>query len=162
VVISFLCPHCRQQLEFDDLGHDAAPCPACGQPIQLRITERMRRENIVDQCAVCECHKVYVQKDFNRTLGLSIFITGAVISLVLFGFNWVWSAFGVLLLCAAADGILYKVLPEVTICYKCHSQYRRFTPCATNREFELGLAEKYDPLDKQAGAENPAVDWKGR
>ena len=162
VVIHFLCPQCRSELAFDDLTHDEAPCPLCGQTVHLHITEPMRHQNAVDRCAVCDCHKVYVQKDFNRTLGVAIFVTGAITSLVLYGFNLVWQSFAVLLGCAAADAILYKVLPEVTICYKCHSQYRGFSPNPANREFELGLAEKFDPLDKQVGADNPAADWKGR
>ena len=122
----------------------------------------MRHQNTVDHCAVCECPTVYVQKDFNRTLGMTIFIVGAVISLILYGFNHVWAAFAVLLGCAAIDGLLYKVLPDVTICYKCYAQYRRFTPNPANQPFELGLAEKFDPLDKRPAAENPAAEWHGR
>ena len=68
----------------------------------------------------------------------------------------VWAVFVV------ADALLYKFLPDVTICYKCHAQYRQVTPNADNQAFELGLAEKYDPLDKRAGVENPAAEWKGR
>ena len=161
MIIRFLCPHCRRELEFDDLSHHESPCPLCGQAIQLRISEAMRQRNQVDQCAVCDCPQVYVQKDFNRTLGVSIFIGGAILSLVLYGFNHVWAAFGVLLGCALADGLLYKVLPDVTICYKCHSQYRQVATNPTNQAFELGLAEKYDPLDKRADAENPAAEWQG-
>ena len=122
----------------------------------------MRRDNQVDHCALCDCHKVYVQKDFNRTLGVSIFASGAVAFLICAWFNrliegtLVWAAF------AAADAVLYKRLPDVTICYKCHAQYRSVTPNPDNHAFELGLAEKFDPLDKRAGAENPAADWKGR
>jgi hypothetical protein len=162
VKISLLCPHCRKPLELEDLSQDRSPCPLCGQEIALRISDRMRRDNIVDRCIVCDCNKVYVQKDFNRTIGVSIFVGGAIISLILYGFNLIWPAFLVLLGCAVADAILYKLLPEVTICYKCHTQYRKFSANPDNQEFELGLAEKYDPLDKTAGAENPAADWKGR
>jgi hypothetical protein len=68
----------------------------------------------------------------------------------------VWTAFVV------ADGLLYKFLPDVTICYKCYAQYRQVTPNPDNQPFELGLAEKYDPLDKRPNAENPAAEWKGR
>jgi hypothetical protein len=133
----------------------------CEKPIPLHITDRMRRENLVERCAIC-AGKVYVQKDFNRTLGVSIFVAGAIIFLVLAWKNrlvegtLVWAAF------ALADGLLYKFLPDVTICYKCYAQYRQFTPNPANEAFELGLAEKYDPLDKRAAAENPAAEWKGR
>jgi len=121
----------------------------------------MRRENVVERCVACDCPQVYVQKDFNRTLGVGIFAAGAVAFLVCAWFNrlvegtLVWAAFVV------ADAMLYKFLPDVTICYKCHAQYRQFAPNQYNRPFELGLAEKYDPLDKQPAAENPAAEWKG-
>jgi hypothetical protein len=148
-------------LHFEDLSRAEAPCPVCAKPIQLRITDRMRTGNQVDHCVLCDC-KVYVQKDFNRTIGMTIFAVGAVLFLVFAAKNrlvegtLVWAVF------ALADGLLYKFLPDVAICYKCHAQYRDFSPNADIQPFELGLAEKYDPLDKRAGAENPAAEWKGR
>ena len=122
----------------------------------------MRKENTVDQCMICGLEKLYTQKDFNRTVGAAIFTAAAIVSLVLYGYNHVVSAFLVLGGAAAADYLLYLALPEVTICYRCHSQYRSVSPNPTNSEFELGLAEKYDPKDKQHGAENPAAEWKQR
>jgi len=117
---------------------------------------------MVDRCAVCDCNTVYVQKDFNRTLGVSIFLAGALLFLLCAWKNrlvegtLVWAAFVV------ADGLLYKFLRDVTICYKCYAQYRQVTPNPDNQPFELGLAEKFDPLDKHANADNPAAEWKGR
>ena len=122
--IQFLCPHCKHELEFEDLSQDESPCPLCQKTIRLRITERMRRDNMVDHCAVCDCNTVYVQKDFNRTLGVSIFVAGAILFLLCAWKNrlvegtLVWAAF------VLADGLLYKFLPDVTICYKCYAQYR--------------------------------------
>jgi len=162
VNIQFLCPHCQAELAFDDLSQDASPCPRCEKTIPLRISARMRRDNVVDHCAVCDCQTVYVQKDFNRTLGVSIFVAGAVLFLVCAWFNrlvegtLVWAAFVV------ADGLLYKFLSDVTICYKCYAQYRGVSTNPDNLPFELGLAEKFDPLDKKADADNPAAEWKGR
>jgi len=162
VKIRFLCPHCKRELEFSDLSQDESPCPLCEQPIALHITERMRRDNQVDRCAVCEGGKVYVQKDFNRPLGVSIFVVGAVLFLLcawknrLIEGTLVWAAF------ALADALLYKFLPDVTICYKCYAQYRNVALNPENEPFELGLAEKYDPLDKHPTAESPAATWKGR
>ena len=159
--IQFLCPHCRHELEFEDLSQDESPCPLCQKTIRLRITDPMRRQNMVDRCAVCDCDTVYVQKDFNRTLGVSIFLAGAVLFLLCAWKNrlvegtLVWAVFVI------ADALLYKYLPDVTICYKCYAQYRGVTPNPDNQAFELGLAEKFDPLDKGAHAEHPAAGWKG-
>jgi hypothetical protein len=149
-------------LQFDDLSQDESPCLLCNQPIRLRITGRMRRDNVVDRCAVCDCNTVYVQKDFNRALGVSIFLMGALLFLLCAWKNrlvegtLVWAAF------AVADALLYKFLPDVTICYKCYAQYRDVARNPDNQPFELGLAEKFDPLDKRLAAENPAAQWKGR
>ena len=156
------CPQCHKVLQVDTAGENERKCPSCGEVVHLRITERMRRDNIVDHCGVCDCNKVYVQKDFNRALGVSIFLAGALLFLLCAWKNrlvegtLVWAVFVV------ADGFLYKFLPDVTICYKCYTQYREFRPNPDNQPFELGLAEKYDPLDKHQGADNPAAEWKGR
>ncbi len=160
--ISFRCPHCRQELEFEELSQSEAPCPVCSRPIALRISERMRRDNQVEHCAICGCPKLYVQKDFNRTLGVSIFAAGAVLFLLCAWKNRLVEGTLVWALFVVADGLLYKFLPNVTICYRCHAQYREVAPNPDNQAFELGLAEKYDPLDKRAGADNPAAEWKGR
>lgn len=149
-------------VELVDPTGDMGTCPGCGRGHPLRLTDPLRRANAIPHCVVCDCPKVYTQKDFNRTLGVGIFVAGAVVSLVLYGFDLIWQAMAVLLGCAVVDAVLYKLLPEVTICYKCHAQYRQVNPHPANAPFELGLAEKFDPLDKRAGAENPAAHWQER
>ena len=160
MVITFRCPHCKAELSFDDLSADESPCPQCGKSIPLQLSPRMRQDNVVDQCAICGLDKLYVQKDFNRTLGVGLFVASAIISFVLWVKSWVFSAFAVLGLAALADFVLYKIWPVVTICYRCHAQYRDVAPNPANQECDLGLVEKYDPLDKSAAAENPAAQWK--
>ena len=120
----------------------------------------MRKDNMVDQCAICGLEKLYIQKDFNRTLGASIFVGAAIISLIFYGYNYVVTAFLILGAAAAMDYLLYMALPEVTICYRCHSQYRDVSKNPEISGFELGLAERYDPKDKRPGAENPASEWQ--
>ena len=160
MVITFRCPHCKAALSFDDLSVDESPCPKCAKIVPLHLSQRMRNENLVDQCAICRLDKLYVQKDFNRTLGVTIFTAAAILSFILWVKDWVYSAFIVLGAATAADFILYRIWPEVTICYRCHAQYREVTPNPENKQCDLGLIEKYDPLDKAAQAENPAAEWK--
>ena len=162
MTITFRCPHCRSELSFDDLSKPHAPCPRCSKDIPLHISHAMREQNVVDRCALCECPNVYMQKDFNRTFGIVLFLLAAAVSCWLYFYNKVWQAFAVLLGAATIDFLLYRILPNVIICYRCHSQYRAFAVDAKYQPFELGLAEKYDPKDKQQGAENPATEWKQR
>ena len=122
----------------------------------------MRRDNVIDGCAICGLKKLYTQKDFNRTLGATIFVAAAILSLALYGYNHVLAAFLVLGAAAAVDYLLYLGLPEVTICYRCHSQYRRVSDNSANEAFDLAIAEKYDPKDKRKNADNPSAEWKQR
>jgi hypothetical protein len=160
--ISFRCPHCKHEIRTRDLSHETFSCANCDARIQLRIGESIRARGVVEHCAVCDCNKVYIQKDFNRTLGVAILAVGAMASLILYGFNRVGEAFAVIGLFAAADFLLYRLLPNVVICYKCHAQYRGVGAPDVHEPFALGLAEKFDPLDKRADAENPATEWKER
>lgn len=114
----------------------------------------------MDHCAICGLEKLYIQKDFNRTLGVSILIGASVMSLILYGYNYVISAFLIFGAAAVIDYILYRMLPNVTICYRCHSQYREVNLNPANEAFELGLAEKYNPKNKDPNAENPAAEWQ--
>ena len=160
--ITFRCPHCKSELSFDDLSKESSPCPMCQKEIPLKITGKMRDENIVDQCAICGLDKLYEQKDFNRTFGFALFLVAAVICVVLVWKHQVVLGYGVLVAAAVIDYVLYRYLSNVVICYRCQSQYRKYSSKTEIPEFELGLLEKYDPLDKKAGAENPAAQWKER
>ena len=160
--ISFRCSHCKSELSFEDLSHDESPCPKCGKDIALYINAAMRERNEVGHCAICNCPSVYRQKDFNRTFGVILFGLAAVACLILVSKNLVFWGYGILVGTAAVDMLLYKLLPEVIICYRCHAQYRDFAPSPAVAPFELGLAEKYDPIDKKPAAENPAAEWKQR
>ena len=160
MTITFRCPHCKATLSFDNLSANQSPCSKCRTTIPLHLTHRMREENVIDQCVICQLDKLYVQKDFNRTLGMSILITAFVISYVLWIKDWVLSSFLVLGIATGFDYLLYKIWPEVTICYRCHAQYRAVNSNPQNKECDLGLIEKYDPLDKSVAAENPAAEWK--
>jgi uncharacterized protein (DUF983 family) len=160
--ITFRCPHCKSELHFDDLSNEKSPCPVCGHEIPLKVTEKMRRENIVDQCVICGLDKLYEQKDFNRALGAAIFIVAAIACVILCWKNRVVLGYGVLLLAAAFDYVLYRYLSNVVICYRCQSQYRKYSPKSGIPGFELGLLEKFNPLNPKPGAENPAAQWKQR
>lgn len=160
--ITFRCPQCKSELNFDDLSKESSPCPMCSKDIPLKITEKMRKENIVDQCAICGLDKLYEQKDFNRAFGITLFIVAAIACVILCWKNLVIWGYGVLVLAAIVDFVLYKFLSNVVICYRCSSQYRKYSTKSEVPQFELGLLEKYNPLDKREGAENPAADWKQR
>lgn len=120
-----LCPKCDARLPLD-----ASPAPAeikcgrCGHLLRLTITEGVSSDREVDRCPVCAGAEFYTRKDFDPRLGLTIIICGALVSA---GFYWLGMdlvAYGILALAVVVDFLIAWLLPEVTVCYRCHSEFR--------------------------------------
>ena len=118
-------------------------CPGCGRETKLGRTPAVRSGNRVDVCAVCGHPDLYVQKDFNRSLGLFIVGVGILASLVLFAMGEPVLAMGALLGMAAVDGLIYLLVGDVTVCYSCHAIYRGFESNPEHGPFNLELLERY-------------------
>lgn len=124
-------------------GPSEAVCGTCGAPHALRNEAIVAGELV--RCAWCDTADLYVQKDFPHQLGLTIVVVGFAISTVFWYYYMPLSAFAVLLTTAALDLVLYYLVPEVTICYRCLGQFRgpganvaeRFQP------FDLAIGERY-------------------
>jgi len=138
------CPACgaAQQIGAAQAPSQAA-CRRCGQTIPLTLTESVREDREVDACPVCEGRDFYVRKDLNRNLGLTAVV---VVGLVSAGFLWTGRelvAYGVLGGFALVDFVVYQLLKEVTVCYRCQAEfrgsYRRRAPA-----FDLHTAEQLE------------------
>jgi hypothetical protein len=78
----------------------------------------------VDGCPVCQGGDFYVRKDFDPRVGLAVVIVGAAISA---GFYWAGRdllAYSILAAAVLIDLVVYGKLKDVTICYRCHSEFR--------------------------------------
>jgi hypothetical protein len=96
-------------------------------------------------CVVCATADLYIQKDFPHILGLSIVFVGIVLSSVYWAYYMPVAALGVLLATAALDLVLYYAVKDVTICYRCLSQYRGegSNPDRSFQPFDLAVGERY-------------------
>ncbi len=59
--------------------------------------------------------------------------------------NWYWQptlALAILLLFAFIDVLLYAVMPDILVCYRCGARHSGFDPTAKSA-FDLELAERY-------------------
>lgn len=121
----------------------AAICRACGR-------ERPMRPGSSDgeglrSCPLCATADLYLQKDFPQGLGLAIVVVGFVVSTVFWYYDMPAPALGILLVSALVDMALYYLVPDVTICYRCLSQYRGpgSNPAGRFRFFDLAVGERY-------------------
>ncbi len=122
---------------------DTWRCLHCGAQSD-GVTHRPRHDAVVSQCWVCGADEFYIQKDFNRQLGLFIVLLSAgFIFLVMLLTQDHRLGVVLLLAVAAVDWVIYRCLRNVTVCYLCQSIYRGFPQNNAHRGFYLGLEEKY-------------------
>lgn len=143
--LTFECPRCQT------VG-GAAPvealsevrCAACGESRGLR-PGAIDPDGALRACPLCATEDLYLQKDFPQGLGLVIVIAGFVASTVFWYYDRPVPALAILLASALADMVLFYVVPDVTICYRCLSQYRGAgaNPGGRVGRFDLAVGERY-------------------
>jgi hypothetical protein len=136
------CPLCRQRVELQ-ISQAGGPvrCPACGGEILVQLGDVFYERGTIDRCVLCAETHLYRQKDFNQRLGCGVLAVGSLIGLVasyFHGILWLW---GILALAAVLDGLLYRLVPEVIICYRCQAHYRDLAENTDNGPFDLQLAD---------------------
>ena len=103
------------------------------------------RRDQLQACPLCMTSDLYVQKDFPQGLGLFIVVVGFAISTVFWYYEMPIPAYLVLVASGLLDLLMYHLVGDVIICYRCLCQLRR--PEA-NREgrylpFDLAIGERY-------------------
>ena len=142
--LTLKCPECESALP---VGAADAPsevtCGRCSYPIRLLVGENVRADREVDICPVCTGVDFYRRKDFDPKLGLTVVVVASLISA---GFLWVGLvlfAFGVLAAAALIDLIVYRLIGDLTVCYRCHTEFRGRYP-RTASHFDLHTADELE------------------
>jgi DNA-directed RNA polymerase subunit RPC12/RpoP len=119
------CPNCSAALP---VGASEAPaaikCGACGREIPLAFSDDVRADRAVDRCPVCSGADFYTRKDFDPKVGLTVVIIGALISAGFYWFGRDLIAYSILAAAALIDLVVYGRLKDVTVCYRCHTEFR--------------------------------------
>ena len=105
-------------------GPAAIKCGRCGREIALEISPDLRADVAVDRCPVCAGTDFYIRKDFDPKVGLTVVIIGALISATFYWFGRDLIAYSILASAALIDLVVYGRLKDVTVCYRCHSEFR--------------------------------------
>jgi hypothetical protein len=107
----------------------------------------LEERHLVRNCVACGHDNLYVQKDFNRNLGVAIVVLGSLISLFFFSRSQPIYGMLALFVSAAVDFIIYRLVRDVTVCYACHAIYRGFERNPDHGPFDLQDLEKYGGRD---------------
>lgn len=153
--LTFDCPSCKalQVLELEDPKPSLTiPCGACQSPIDFSRLD----QTLMEGCPRCGEHRLYQHKDFNKKVGLAVFLLGVFGSL--FFYEKVY--YLPLLIALIIDALMFPLYPWMQICYRCETELRgwgknpaldRFShEIAAHFEYgrEKNEAQKIDPLAK--------------
>ncbi len=116
MTVTITCPECGSAISVcPSIDINKLECNICHCKVSVKFNED-HLVGILNTCVYCHGKVFYSQKDFNRKIGVILFIIAAVLSIWTYGISFI-----VLYL---ADLFLFKFLPDIAICYKCHTIFR--------------------------------------
>lgn len=148
--ITFACPSCQSATRSDFDGANPLACPSCG--LEIKTPARAVEGNQVRQCLVCPSTDLYMRKDFPQRLGVLLVAVGIVGSSIAWNFGHIYWTFGILFATALADVLLYALVGEALMCYRCGAQYRGVDNMESHGGFDLETHERYRQLAARMGS----------
>jgi uncharacterized protein YbaR (Trm112 family) len=138
VKILFACPQCDapRQASVDQPGD--WQCPQCQHTLHLD-----RADPALPACLICGNAELYKKKDFPHWLGMNILVLACLASLVTYFWYEKWLTWAILIGTAAFDGLLYVLVGDALVCYRCNAHYKKFRASVTHEPFELTIGERY-------------------
>ena len=158
MTVTIICPDCEAWLPLDAADAPMAiTCGRCGRAIPLVLSESVRSGEALDMCPLCQGLDFYFRKDFNPRAGLAVVIVGALISAWFYWFGMHLVAYGVLAAAALIDLVMYGRLSDLSICYRCHTEFRGKYP-RTESAFDLLTADELElEWDREKATRFPKI-----
>lgn len=144
--VTVFCDNCESEITFDsESDHEKTKrCSACDAEKRISYSDSILEANKVDACPSCGKRAFYIQKDFNRNLGLGIVVICALIGLYYVWLDQPYMFYAALGFAVVVDALLYLLLPEVTVCYACKAVFRGASKNAEHQGFDLHIADVYE------------------
>jgi hypothetical protein len=125
-----------------DAGEASRPCDFCGFETSVAAPSA---DTIIDTCAACGHQELYFQKDFNRTTGIALVVLGSIFVPWTYGL----SLLGVTIL----DYIVWRLVKNVVVCYKCQAVHRGYAYAESVKPFDLVIHDRHVYGQAPPGAE---------
>ena len=115
--MTFTCSECGSAVDvYPDQSADKVQCGVCQHEMKANFNED-HEKGIVKECPCCGRKDFYKQKDFNRKIGVILFVIAAILTPWTYGISFI--------VLYAFDFFLFKKLGEIVICYKCNTIFRQ-------------------------------------
>jgi len=139
--VTFSCPHCDQGVRLG-ISPDtmALECPHCRHSVA--VPSGAIEAGQVHRCLVCPSTDLFVRKDFPQRLGVGIVTVGIVGSCITWAMSEIEATFAILFATALIDVVLYLIVPDALMCYRCGAMYRQAGESG-HGPFNLETHERY-------------------
>ncbi len=140
--ITYLCPKCDEATRTHFTATERSiTCMHCQQ--EILIPENAIQGEEIKHCLSCPSTDLYVRKDFPQILGVGIVAVGLIGSAIPWYYSYVVWTYVFLFGTALIDLLLYSIVPNCLMCYRCEAQYRGCEDIDQHGEFDLEVHEKY-------------------
>ena len=129
--VHFLCEKCDAR-QTRESAETPRPCERCGAGNS--VTAPLAGA-IIERCAACGHDQLYFQKDFNRKTGIALVVVGAIFVPWTYGL----SLLGVTIL----DYVVWRLVKDVIVCYRCQAVHRGYPPNPALQPFDLVTHDRH-------------------
>ena len=132
--IQITCPSCGSSIEvLPDTKAKKVECDVCKHVQDVTFTQD-HEQGLLKDCPVCSRMDFYKQKDFNRKIGVFLFVVADILSIWTYGLS--------LVALYLVDLFLFRKLSLVTICYKCRTNFRKINNIDDIREYDHEMNDR--------------------
>lgn len=140
--ITYACSRCgHHNSEQIEAEQGTLECGQCH--VQIHVPDDALDDGSLKRCLVCPSTDLFIRKDFPQRLGVAIVVLGFAASCVAWYFYWTYLTFAILFATALIDVVLYAVVGEVLMCYRCGAIYRGVAGMERYQGFNLETHERH-------------------
>ena len=134
ISVQITCSQCGSSIEVHPDHHaHKVECEICHHTMDVKFSAE-QEQGVLTECPVCSRQDFYKQKDFNRKIGVALFIFAAILSIWTYGLS--------LVALYLVDLFLFRKLAMVAICYKCRTNFRGLANMADIRDYDHEMNDR--------------------
>jgi hypothetical protein len=117
MTIQITCSECGSGIHvYPSLKSKTAKCDVCEHLTPISFDSN-HEDGVLENCPCCSRKDFYSQKDFNRKIGVILFVLAAIIAIFTYGIS--------LIVLYIFDLILFRRLGNIAVCYNCQTIFRK-------------------------------------
>ena len=132
--VQITCRNCGSSVEVKpSVSATKVDCDVCKHVQEVHFNHD-HEAGVLKECPVCSREDFYKQKDFNRKVGVFLFVVAAILSIWTYGVS--------LVALYLVDLLLFKKLGLVAICYKCQTNFRKVANIQDIRDYDHEMNDR--------------------